>query len=104
VASFIRIGTRLWPDDEARTQRGNHYWAKAEERAQELLRSWLSPKQREQYDAEACFEVVGSDTGKRYRICKGRAFNIQELDARDLQVRAWCFSAESVAIGDVNLA
>jgi hypothetical protein len=77
---------------------------KAEERAQELLRSWLSPKQREQYNAEACFEVVGSDTGKHYRICKGRVFNIQELDGHGLQVRAWCFSPDSVAIGDVNLA
>jgi hypothetical protein len=76
----------------------------AEERAQDLLRLWLSPEQREQYDGEACFEVVGSDTGKQFRICKGRVFNIQELDGRGMQVRAWCFSADSVAIGDVNLA
>jgi hypothetical protein len=40
-------------------------------RAQELLRSWLSLGQREQYDARGFFEVVGSDTGKRYRIYRG---------------------------------
>jgi hypothetical protein len=104
VASFLRIGTRLWPDDEAWTQRGNHYWAKAEERAQELLRSWLSPDQRKQYDVRGSFEVVGSDSGKRYRICKGRVFNVQELDDFGLVVRAWCFTVEGVATGDINLA
>lgn len=66
--------------------------------------SWLSPAQLRQYDKRACFEVMGSDTGKRYRICKGRVFNVQELDARRLQVRAWCFSAGAVPVGDVNLA
>jgi hypothetical protein len=59
--------------------------------------------QRGQYDAQACFEAVGSGTGKRYRIWKGRVFNIQELDAYGLQVRAWCFMADGIATGDVNL-
>jgi hypothetical protein len=76
----------------------------AERRAQELLCSWLSPEQRRQYDARRNFEVVGSDTGKRYRICRGSVFNIQELDAEGRQVRALCFTADNVATGDVNLA
>jgi hypothetical protein len=79
------------------------YWA-AEHRAHELLRSWLSPEQREQYDACGCFEVVGSDSGRRYRIYPGHAFNIEELDAQGGEARAWCFTAEGVATGDVNLA
>jgi hypothetical protein len=82
---------------------GRNYWV-AERRAQEFLRSWLSPEQRRQYDARRNFEVVGSDTGKRYRICKGSVFNIQELDTEGQQVRALCFTAEGVATGDVNLA
>jgi hypothetical protein len=78
------------------------YWA-AEHRAHELLRSWLSPEQREQC-ACGCFEVVGSDSGRRYRIYPGHAFNIEELDAQGGEARAWCFTAEGVATGDVNLA
>jgi hypothetical protein len=77
---------------------------KAEERAQALLRSWLSPDQRAQYDAFGYFEVVGCDTGSRYRIRRGRAFNVQELDSRGLEVQSWCFTAEGVPTGDVNLA
>jgi hypothetical protein len=104
VESFFWFGRRARLDDlEARARQRTEHWA-AEERAQELLRSWLSPDQREQYVARACFEVVGSDTGKRYRICKGRVFNIQELDALGVQVCAWCFTADGVATGDVNLA
>ena len=76
----------------------------AEVRGQELLRSWLSPEQRRQYDQRGSFEVVGSDTGKRYRISKGDIFNVQELDDRGVQVRAWCVTANGVPIGDINLA
>jgi hypothetical protein len=54
-----------------------HNYFAAENRAQELLRSWLSLGQREQYDARGFFEVVGSDTRKRYRIYRGHVFNIR---------------------------
>jgi hypothetical protein len=77
---------------------------KVEERAQALLRSWLSPDQRSQYDACGNFEVVGCDTGKRYRVYRGGAFNVQELDAQGLETRSWCFTAEGVPVGDTNLA
>ena len=33
-----------------------------------LLRAWLSPKQRDQFDSFWYFDVVGSATGKKYRI------------------------------------
>jgi hypothetical protein len=92
--SFGRGGGR-----EARSDRNA-----AELRAQELLRCWLSPQQRAQYDTRGSFEVVGSDTGRRYRICKGSIFNIQELDADGIQVRAWCVTADRIATGDVNLS
>ena len=76
----------------------------AEERSQHLLRSWLSPEQLAEYDTLGHFLVVGSDTGKRYRISRGHAFNIQELDAGGREYCTWCFAPEGVATGDVNLA
>jgi hypothetical protein len=95
--------TRLLHEVGASARNANERWA-ADVRGQELLRSWLSPEQRRQYDEQASFEVIGSDTGKRYRICKGDVFNIQELDDHGTQVRAWCVTADRMPIGDVNLA
>jgi hypothetical protein len=49
--------------------------------------------------------VVGSDTGKRYRIRRGAAMNIEELAADGYVTRRWCFAPEGAsAIGDVMLA
>lgn len=81
--------------------RGAHERWAAEERAQELLRSWLSPEQRRQYDERRSFEVVGNHS---YRICKGDIFNIQELDDHGIQVSALCVTADRIAMGDINLA
>jgi hypothetical protein len=51
------------------------------------------------------FEVVGSDTGTRYRIRHGRMMNIDELDSAGNKVCEWCFlPAGNLAIGDVMLA
>jgi len=94
-------GPRTWFEDvEAAVQR----MAEAEERSQHLLRSWLSSEQLANYDTFGHFVVVGSDTGKRYRILKGRVFNIQELDAGGREYCTWCFAPDRVATGDVNLA
>jgi hypothetical protein len=104
VIPFFLFGRCARLDDRGAPARRTDARREAEERAEELLRSWLSPVQRRQYDAQACFEVVGSDTGKPYRICKGRVYNIQELDPYGVQVRAWYFMADGIATGDVNLA
>ena len=37
------------------------------------------PDQTEQYDKFQLFEVVGSDTGTRYRIRLGTTMNVEEL-------------------------
>src|SRR4051812_48526038 len=42
-----------------------------EARARPLLRNWLSPEQRAQFDANGFFEVTGSHTSRRYRIHQG---------------------------------
>jgi hypothetical protein len=77
----------------------------SEERSQELLRQWLSPDQAEQYDKYQRFEVVGSDTGTRYRILRGKIMNIVEFAADGRVKRRWCFAPEgALATGDVMLA
>ena len=45
-----------------------------------LLREWLSPMQRAQFDASKSFDVVGCDSGRRYRIHYGRVTNVHEID------------------------
>ncbi|HET6207411.1 MAG TPA: hypothetical protein VFD98_11420, partial [Terracidiphilus sp.] len=58
-----------------------------------------------QYAKNQRFEVVGSDTGKRYRIRRGNIMNIEELGAGWCVTRRWCFAPEgSLATGDVMLA
>jgi len=70
-----------------------------------LLREWLSPEQRAQFDASRCFDVVGCHTGRRYRIRHGTATNVHEIDDAGRPVMGWCFipSGDLVA-GDVMLA
>jgi hypothetical protein len=79
--------------------------SQAEEKALKLLRSWLSPEQAQQYDSRKHFEVIGSDTGARYRIRHGRMMNIEELDFAGNKVCAWCFLPEGgLVAGDCMLA
>jgi hypothetical protein len=40
----------------------------AEKRTVALLLSWLTPEQEKQWQARGDFEVIGCDTGRRYRI------------------------------------
>jgi hypothetical protein len=76
-----------------------------EARGLRLLRDWLSPHQREQFDAKGYFEVVGCDTGRRYRIHYGTAMNVHELDETDRLKMGWCFAPHgSLVAGDVMLA
>jgi hypothetical protein len=78
---------------------------RSEERSQDLLRQWLSPDQAKQYEKYQRFEVVGSDTGTRYRIRRGTTMNIEELTAGEYVTRRWCFAPEGAfATGDVMLA
>ena len=77
----------------------------AEHKALALFRSWLSPGQSQQYNLHKHFEIIGSDTGTRYRIRHGRMMNIDELDSAGDKVCEWCFlPAGNLAVGDVMLA
>jgi hypothetical protein len=76
-----------------------------EQKARALLRRWLSPAQLEQYEKMGYFEVVGSDSGKRYRIRSYAPMNIEELDERGARVAVWCFLPEgNLPVGDTLLA
>ena len=78
---------------------------KAEKKDRVLLKQWLSPTQLAQYQSHRFFEVIGCQSGKRYRIRHGRQMNIDELDGRGARVAVWCFGPEGqLPTGDVILA
>lgn len=76
-----------------------------EARGLRLLRKWLSRCQQEQFDAEGYFDVIGCDTGRRYRIHYGSAMNVHEVDGKGHLKMGWCFVPHgSLVAGDVMLA
>jgi hypothetical protein len=76
-----------------------------EERGRRLLRQWLSAEQRRQFDTLNFFEVVGSDTGRRFRIQYGSAANVGELNEAGRLIMGWCFVPRGQLVpGDVMLA
>lgn len=80
-------------------------YEKVEARALALMSAWLSPEQRSQFAKYHRFDVIGSESGKRYRICYGTSTNVYEMDDRDRVVVGWCFRpVGSLAAGDVMLA
>jgi hypothetical protein len=77
----------------------------AEERGVALLRSWLTPEQDGQWVAHRYFDVVGCDTGTRYRITRGAVMNVHQLNPNGRRVAQWCFAPEGdLVIGDILLA
>jgi hypothetical protein len=70
-----------------------------------ILRSWLTPEQGDQWAARGHFEVIGSDTGTRYRITNRAIMSAQPLDEAGRPVKQWCFApVGDVASADVLLA
>jgi hypothetical protein len=80
--------------------------SKAEEKSIELLKSWLTPAQRTEYEKTLAFCVVGSDTATRYRLVSEPSYNILELDAEGaLTGQKFCVVPRGhVAMGDQLLA
>jgi hypothetical protein len=76
-----------------------------EARGVSLLREWLSPEQQAQFDGSKCFDVVGCDSGRRYRIRHGTGTNVHEIDDAGRPVMGWCFVPSGYLVaGDVMLA
>jgi hypothetical protein len=70
-----------------------------------LLRNWLTSEQRAQFDAKRYFDVIGCDSGKRYRIHYGAATNVHEIDTAGRPKVGWCFAPVGYLVaGDIMLA
>jgi hypothetical protein len=70
-----------------------------------LLDENLTAAQREQYARHRFFDVIGGDSGKRYRIHYGRQMNVDELDDYGRTRWRWCFVPQGdLVAGDVMLA
>jgi hypothetical protein len=70
-----------------------------------LLKEWLSPQQKAQFDALNFFEVIGCNSGKLYRIHHGVSANVVELDCDGQPRMGWCFVPTGDLVpGDVMLA
>ena len=68
------------------------------------MKEWLSPEQLAQYEFYRYFDVIGGQTGKRYRIRYGTATNICEMDSRGRMIAGLCFFPNEVLVaGDVML-
>jgi hypothetical protein len=89
----------------ATAERARAGCSQAAQKALTLLRPWLSPEQARQYDSQKHFEVIGSDTGTRYRIRHGQMMNIDQLDSAGNKVCVLCFTPEGdLVAGDCMLA
>jgi hypothetical protein len=89
----------------AAAERPRSISSQAEEKALVLLRSWLSSEQALQYNSQRYFDVIGSNTGKRYRIRHGHMGNIDQLDSTGKAVCRWCVvPTGGLAAGDCMLA
>jgi hypothetical protein len=74
-------------------------------RGLKLLKEWLSPEQLAQYTANGFFDVIGCDSGRRYRIHYGAAMNVVEVDEFGGARAGWCFMPRACLVaGDVMLA
>jgi hypothetical protein len=88
----------------------SRHWAqpiqsRAHLRGADLLTQNLSPDQRRQYATRGYFDVVGGNTGNRYRIRRGYQMNVEELDAAGGYIRLLCFMPQGrLVTGDVMLA
>lgn len=88
-ALFIRHGAERTPEG----------------RSLQLLRNWLSPAQRAQFAVKGYFEVIGSDTGRQYRIYAGASTNVCEVDEKGHPTRGLCFMPRGdLPVGDVMLS
>jgi len=79
--------------------------AEAREKGMRLFKEALTPEQRDCYDKNKYIEVVGGETGRRYRINDGRQMNILLLDKKGKPAQKLCFLPQGQLVkGDVMLA
>lgn len=76
----------------------------AHARARLLLMSMLSEAQRQQYEKDRFFEVIGQHTRRRYRIHHGTHGNVKLLDDQGREVVSYCGQPNGVPTEDAMLA
>jgi len=64
----------------------------AHARGMQLLAKHLSPTQRAQYARFNYFDVVGGNTGRRYRIRQGKVLNVEVFDKTGQCMCLLCFT------------
>jgi hypothetical protein len=90
-----------------RRQRAFQYaiYVETQHRSVQLLKENLSESQREQYAKRGYFEVIGGQSGKRYRIRRGHQMNVEQLDKNGKRVLLLCFMPDGcLATEDTMLA
>jgi hypothetical protein len=76
-----------------------------EARGLRLLRNWLTTEQRAQFEGNRYFDVIGCNSGKRYRIHYGANSNVYEIDPAGCPKIGWCFVPVGCLVaGDIMLA
>ena len=61
--------------------------------------------QRDQYRTHQNFDVIGGQSGKRYRLWRRLYQNVEELDPSGRRACIWCFKPSgALVLGDVLLA
>lgn len=103
VEAFRSAFTSLPTEDEIRSALGGQA---AEARSLAWLESFMTPKQRAEWDAEDCFTCYGNVTGWRYRIYPLRQFNIEQRTREGYVVAKFCAITDGVIVplGDMLLA
>jgi hypothetical protein len=77
----------------------------AAQHSMRLLTDNLSPLQRDQLALFKYFDVIGGDTGTRYRIHLRNQLNVEALDKHGKQLRMLCFMPKGhLPVGDTMLA
>ena len=77
----------------------------AAQHSMRLLSDNLSPLQRDQLALFKYFDVIGGDTGTRYRIYLRNQLNVEALDERGRRLRMLCFMPKGhLPVGDTMLA
>lgn len=76
--------------------------AEADLKAIELLKSCLSPEQKEEYEQKKCFHLIVGD--KKYRIKQGSHGNVELIDKDGRVKRTFCVQPRGVPEGDAMLA
>lgn len=86
-------------------RRATWWRSSANATAMALLREHLTPQQSTELGQRGFFDVVGCDTGHRYRIHHRRTANVEEFGGDGRQQCSWCFHPKgNLPLGDVMLA